>query len=513
VNGAESALRTAAHAGIDVCFANPGTTELPFVAALEAVGAIRPVLGLFEGVCTGAADGYGRMTGRPALTLLHLGPGLANGLANLHNARRARTPVVNLVGDHATWHLAADPPLASDITSLARTVSTFVRTTRSASELSGDVAAAVAAACEPPGGVATLVVPADCQWEEAPGPPATPSPATGPAPVSEDAVGVAAKLLTGGSAVLLLGGPALHRPGLMAAGRVARATGCRLISEGFPARMERGAGLPPVERMGYFPEQVLGQLSGVTGIVLAGAAAPVAFFGYPSQPSSLVPTGADVCVLASPDQEVVGGLEALADALDAPNTGLTAELARPERPTGELSVATLGATVAHLLPEGAVVVDEAATSGVGYHHLSATAAPHTCLGLTGGAIGQGLPVATGAALACPDRPVVALQADGSAAYTLQALWTQARQSLDVTTVLCNNRSYRILQIEMARSGLAPDREAPAGLTDLSHPDIGWARLAEGFGVPAVSVDSADGLCRHLEAALGEGGPHLIEARL
>jgi acetolactate synthase-1/2/3 large subunit len=514
MNGAEALMRTASAAGVEVCFANPGTTEMALVAALDAVEPMRAVLCLFEGVCTGAADGYGRMADKPALALLHLGPGFANGIANLHNARRARSPVVNLIGDHATWHASADAPLTSDIVSLARPVSGWIRTVQSAKSLARDCAEAIAAAGSAPGQVTTLIVPADCQWEESGGP-AEPIARSGARAVSAEAVRRAAAALRSASKpVLFLGGMALREPGLRAAARVAAKTGARLICETFPARIERGAALPAPERLPYFPEQALEMLAPHDTMVLAGAASPVAFFGYPGMPSSLVPEGRTVEVLAEPTDDVAGALEALAQEVNAPREGYAvAERNRPQRPTAALNPMSAGAALAALLPDDAIVVDEAATTGLPYFIAAAGAARHTHLGLTGGSIGQGLPCATGAAVACPDRRVISFQADGSAMYTLQALWTQAREGLNVTTLLCNNRSYRILQIELHRSGVTePGRKAKA-LTDLSRPDIDWVAVARGMGVPGARVESADALVAELGRALREPGPNLIELML
>jgi acetolactate synthase-1/2/3 large subunit len=516
MNGAESLMRTAASAGIEVCFANPGTTEMPLVTALDTVSGVRAVLGLFEGVCTGAADGYGRMADRPALTLLHLGPGFANGIANLHNARRARSPIVNLIGDQPTWHLEFDAPLTSDIQSqsLAAPVSAWVRAAKSSRELSSDVAEAIAVALRPPGRVTTLIVPVDCQWGEAEAPAAR-RPVDRPEPFRDDAVDGARRALSeSGPGVLLLGGWALRARGLRAAGRIAAATGCRLVCETFPARLERGAGLPAVERLPYFPEQVTESLRGASTLVLAGAVEPVAFFGYPNVPSRLTPSDCAIEVLAHPEQDVPAALEALADALDAaPDAGEFASTQRPPEPRGALSPSSVGAVLARSQPEGAIVVDEAATSGMPYFLSAGATPPHTYLSLTGGAIGQGLPCATGAAIACPDRPVIALQADGSGMYTLQSLWTQAREGLDVTTLLCANRRYRILQIELARAGVAELGPQARALTDLSRPDIDWVRLAEAQGVPAARPESPEEFTRELERALREPGPHLIELLL
>jgi acetolactate synthase I/II/III large subunit len=515
MNGAESLIRTAVAAGVEVCFANPGTTEMALVAALDAVDGMRAVLGLFEGVCTGAADGYGRMADRPALTILHLGPGFANGIANLHNARRARSPVVNLIGDHTTWHTAADPPLASDIISLARPVSAWIRRVRSAGKIAADGAEAIAAARKFPGRVSTLIIPADCAWDPSPGPasPVAPEP---PPPVSEEAIAEAARMVRtgGGRVALFLGGRALRERGLQAAGRIAAAAGCRLMCETFPARVERGRGMPAVERLPYFPEQAIDALQGLDGIVLAGAPSPVAFFGYPNLPSSLVPKGCAVATLSEPEQDSALALEALAQAIGAPSdAALVASHAPLPKPSGALNAASIGQAIAVTMPEGTIIVDEAATTGLPFFVASADAPRHTYLGLTGGAIGQGLPCATGAALACPERRAIAFEADGSGLYTIQALWTQARESLNVTTLLCNNRSYRILQVELARSGVTEAGPKARSLTSLGNPELGWVGIARGMGVAAVRVESAEALTLELERALCEPGPNFIEMAL
>ncbi len=513
MNGAESLIRTAVAAGVDVCFANPGTTEMPLVAALDGVEGIRPVLALFEGVCTGAADGYARMADRPALTLVHLGPGFANGIANLHNARRAHSQIVNLIGDHATWHASADAPLTSDIVSLVRPVSAWIRSVRRANALASDTAQAVAAAQKYPGRIATLIIPSDCQWDPADGP-AQALAAEGPAPVPPQAVANAAQALRAGhKAVLFLGGRALGERAMLAAARIAAATGCRLMCETFPARIERGAGMPALEKLPYFPEQALESLAQNASLILAGARSPVAFFGYPKLPSSLVPDGCAALTLAEPAQDVAAALDALADTLDAPRGKGLAALNRPPKPSGALNPASAGAAIAATMPEGAIVMDEAATSGQPFFAASAGAPRHSYLALTGGAIGQGLPCATGAAVACPGRRVIAFQADGSAMYTVQSLWTQARESLNVTTLLCNNRSYRILQVELARSGVTEPGPKARSLTSLAKPDIDWVRIARGMGVAAVRVDSADALVTELERAFAERGPNFIEMML
>lgn len=512
MNGAEALLRTAAAAGLDLCLANPGTTEMPLVTALDRVRGIRSVLGLFEGVCTGAADGYARVTGRPALTLLHLGPGLANGLANLHNARRAHSPVLNLVGDHTTWHRPFDAPLSSDIESLARPVSAWVQTSAEADALPADFSRALAAALLPPGQVATLVVPADCQWGDAAGP-ASPPPPAARAAVPAARVEAARSRLRAGRSALLLGGVALREDGLRAAARVGDACGATLLCETFPARLERGRGLPRTTRLPYFPEHASAALADFDVVLGVGCPEPVAFFGYPGGRSRLVPQEKWLS-LAAVGEDVVAALSDLADALGAaPRPAPGPQPALPGLPSGRLDAERLGAVLAARQPDGAVVVDEGATSGAPWWQLADAAPPHATLTLTGGAIGQGLPCATGAALARPERPVIALQADGSGLYTLQALWTQAREGLHVVTLVCANQRYRILQIELARAGVAEPGPKALALTDLGHPQLDWVSLARGFGVPATRVESADQLDRALSGALAEPGPHLIEALL
>lgn len=511
MNGAEALMRTAVASGVDVCFTNPGTTEMQLVAALDAVPEMRAVLGLFEGVCTGAADGYGRMTDRPALTLLHLGPGFANGIANLHNARRAHTPIVNLIGDHATWHLENDPPLASDIESLARPVSTWVHRSRTSRDLAADGARAVAAALSPPGGGATLVVPNDCAWDEAPGATAPVAPEEA-AVVGDSVVEACARVLESGEPTrLLLGSRALRVPALRLASAIARKTGCALLSDTFVARLERGADLPSVPRLPYFPEQLRESLEGTAHLLVCGTREPVSFFGYPDGVGRPVPTSCRVHLLAGPADDVEVALAALAERVGAKPSAEPRRGEPPGAPSGALNPAAIGQALAALQPEGAIIMDEAATTGFPYGAMSQDCPSHTVLGLTGGAIGQGLPCATGAAVACPDRPVIAFQADGSGMYTLQSLWTQAREGLDVTTVICANREYRILRVELARADIQTPGPKADSLTQLRSPELDWVSLSAGMGVPAVRVESADALIKELGRAFAEPGPHLIEA--
>jgi acetolactate synthase-1/2/3 large subunit len=516
MNGAESLLATARAAGIDLCLANPGTTEMPLVRALDAEPGIRPVLGLFEGVVTGAADGFGRMAGRPAMTLLHLGPGFANGIANLHNARRAGTGIVNVVGDMATWHRPYDPPLATDIASLAHPVSDWFRATQRPEDVPGDTADAVAAARAGGGGIATLVVPADCLWSPS-GPAASPRPAAPRAEVPGELVAEAARVLTGdGPVALMLGPQLLTEDGLALAARVAARTGARLVTEKFPARIERGRGRPGPARLGYFPEQAAASFAGIRQVVLVGTHAPVTFFGYPGVPSSEVPAEATTLQLAGPGDDAAAALAAVLERLPDGSAGSHErpdDAPVPQPGSGPLTPDSAGATLAALQPENAIVVDEALTNSAQYWAAAAGAAPHTALTLTGGAIGQGLPSAVGAALACPDRAVVAYQADGSGLYTAQSLWTMAAESLDVTVVVCANRRYRILQAEQRRDGVERPGPASTRFTDLGSPPVDWVALAGGYGVPGVQVSTAEQLADALRRATGEPGPHLIEALL
>jgi acetolactate synthase-1/2/3 large subunit len=513
VNGAQALMATLVGAGVDVCFMNPGTSEMHFVAALDSVPAMRGVLALFEGVATGAADGYARIAGRPAAVLLHLGPGLANGLANLHNARRAGSPVLVIVGAHATGHVRYDAPLQSDIEALARTVSGWVRTSGTTRDLGQDAVRAVAAASA--GQIATLILPADVSWDEG----ATPA-RTAPHPhphahlsstiVDDSQVASVIDLLSS-RALLFLGGRALSERGLRAASRISAATRARLLAETFPARMERGAGLPAVDRLAYLAEQAEGQLAGVGHLILAGARSPVSFFAYPGRTSDLVPVGCSVTVLADRDQDAEAALEQLADLVAAGTApALAAPAVRPAEP-GPLTAISLANTIAASLPEHAIVADEANTSGFALPMALTCAPRHSLLTLTGGSIGQGMPVATGAAIAAPDRPVVSLEADGSALYTIQALWTQAREQLDVTTVLINNAAYAILRMELARTAAGQAGPLASRMLDLSDPTPDFTSISAGLGVPAVRVTTAEDLDQALRRAYAEPGPHLIEA--
>jgi acetolactate synthase-1/2/3 large subunit len=514
MNGAEVLIETARRGGVEVCFANPGTTEMPLVAALDKAPGVRAVLGLFEGVCTGAADGYARMTGRPAATLLHLGPGFANGLANLHNARRARVPLVNWIGDQTTDHLAFDAPLTSEI-SLLTDWSGWTRAVKSVGEMAEASAASVAAAMGHPTRIASLIIPANCQWDAALAP-ITPARRVAAPTASPELVREAARLLRAGGGCVLLGGDALGTRGQLAAARIAAACGATVLVETFPARMERGRHLPSFAGLPYFPEQGRAALAKALSVVLAGAREPVGFFGYPNEASRLAPPGAPQLALADPDAGVdaIAALEALADELGAPEKLELAQRGAEPFAAKGANITSLGRALASLQPENAIVVNEAATSGLPWNAgFAPNAAPFTMLGLTGGAIGQGLPNALGAAIACPDRKVIAFQADGSGLYTVQALWSMARESADVTVIVCANRKYRILQAELARAGIAEPGPKARDLTDLSRPTIEWTALAKGLGVTAVSATTDTEFVHALRRALATPGPNLIEAVL
>jgi acetolactate synthase-1/2/3 large subunit len=541
--------------GVDVCFANPGTSEMHFVAALDSAPQMRAVLCLFEGVVTGAADGYARIAGKPAATLLHLGPGMANGLANLHNARRAGSPVVNVVGDHATYHQKLDAPLQSDIDALGHWLTGTVHRPASSAELAATVDTAIAAADL--GRIATLVLPADLSWSDAEtdAPPSTPlsdreqevvrlveqgysnreiaekltvSARTveghlyrvmtkfGPPSQWEsgmrqtgdvDVTGAAELLKTyGEKAVLLLGGSATTASGLRAAARISAATGARALVETFPARLARGRGVPNIARLGYFAEMAQEQLRGARHLILAGARSPVAFFAYPDLPGDLVPSGAKVHPVPS------GRLEEIADRLGAPEF-VDSPASPRELPSGPLRTDNWASVVGTLLPKNAIISDEANTSGLLLPDVTAASPPHDVLTLTGGAIGQGLPVAVGAAIAAPHRPVIAVQSDGSAMYTISALWTMAREQLDITVVILNNSAYAILQLELMRVGASGGGPKAQSLLDLSNPNLDFVAIAEGFGVPAKRATTAEELATHFSDAIAEPGPHLIDAVL
>lgn len=516
VTGAQVLWQELAASGVDTCFANPGTTELDLVRGLEGLQDIRCVIGLQENVCTGAADGYGRMTGRPATTLLHLGPGFANGIANLHNARRARTPIINIIGDHTSWHLPFDAPLTSDIESLARPVSGWVHRIESAVGVAAAANEAVRQSLSACGQGATLIFPADFQAEElASAPPRAPvKDAAVRAGETGDHDAAVERLRAGGRIVFLLGGggelSGLGARAQRATARLCAALGATAYAETFPSRSERGQGLPAFDRLPYFPEPARAVLDPSDLVVLAGALPPVTYFGYEGHPSALV-NDQRLLVIGGPGEAVADRLEALAEALGAP-VYEASSAPMPEQPQGELAPAKIAAVLARELPEGAIVSVEGGTCGYPFYAASAAALPHTTLTNTGGAIGQGLPVAMGAAIACPNRRVVCLLSDGSTQYTIQTLWSMAHEQLDVVVLIAANHQYAILRNELRRDGATLGKQAEA-LTALDSPCIDWVGLSNAYGVPATRAKTAEELVVQLRQAFVRRGPALIEMAL
>jgi acetolactate synthase-1/2/3 large subunit len=512
MNGAESLVRTLVAGGVDVCFANPGTSEMHFVAALDRVEGMRCVLGLFEGVVTGAADGYFRMKGKPASTLLHLGPGLANGLANLHNAKKANSGIVNIVGQHAVYHIGYNAPLTSDIEGLARPMSAWVRTSPDAKSVARDGAAAIAAARNRQ--IATLILPADTAWNEAGGIEQVQGESQG-ANYSPQAVENAAKVLRSGAPTLLLmTGSALTERGLALAAQIAGKSGCKVMGQTYNPRMARGRGRFSIDRIPYVIELALPILKDFKNIILVEANDPVAFFAYPNKPSLLKPQGCEVHRMTSVGENSVAALEALASALVAKPSDAkpqaTVELAKP---TGALTFPSIAQAIAMAIPENAIVVDESITTGRGFFPPTAAAAPHDWLQNMGGSIGFSTPLATGAALACPDRKVICMVGDGSAMYTLQSLWTQAREGLNVTTIVFANRIYQILRGEFDGVGAGEPGQRALDMLKIDRPTLDFVALAKGMGVAGRAVSSAEELVAALSEAIPERGPRLIEVQM
>jgi acetolactate synthase-1/2/3 large subunit len=509
MNGAESLVHTLIDNGVDTVFANPGTSEMHFVAALDRIPGIRCVLCLDEGVVTGAADAYYRIAGKPAATLLHCGPGLANGLANLHNAMRARSGIVNIPGDQATYHRPLDAPLTADTAGWARPVSAFVRAATTAARVGTDAAAAIEAARTYPGQIATLILPADTAWEEG-GAPATAAPPAPPPPVNERAIETAANLLRqGATTMLLVDGLALREAPLLDAWRITQHTGAKLIGPVSPARVERGRGRVPLMRIPYPVDPALESLAGIRNLILVGAVEPVAFFAYPGKPGHLKPEDCTLHVLSRPDEDGPAALAALVDMLDVPKIPAPDPGPRPAAETGSVAPEKFARSLAAIMPENAIIIDEAISFGRGFYPYTFGAPTHDWLQLTGGAIGAGIPMAVGAAIAAPARRVIALQADGSAMYTLAGLWTQAREKLHVTTIILCNRKYAILQHEFANVGANPGPTA-LSMLNLSSPDLNWKLLANGLGVPAGTAKNLDELNELLASSVATPGPFLIE---
>ncbi len=515
-NGADALCETLLAGGVDTCFANPGTSEMHFVAALDRKPAMRCVLGLFEGVVTGAADGYARMADKPAVTLLHTGPGLTNGLANIHNARRANSPMINVVGDHATYHLQHDAPLTTDIEMLARPMSHWVNTTKRAEDVSEDAARAIAVATAPPGQIATLILPADAAWNPAPSGIATIAPRAERKQAAPEKVRKAAEAIRANKrVVLLLSDVALRCDALKTAGRIAEATGVRILAQQANKRIERGAGRVVIERVPYPIDQAIALLKDVEVMITVGAKPPVGFFAYPGKPSVMTPPGCTIITLADRDEDLNHALSWLADELRINSQAKTtvAELKRPPLLTGKLTPDAIATAVAALMPDNAIICDESVTSGRNLFNFTRTTPPHDYLQLTGGAIGLGLPMTVGAAVACPDRKVIGLQADGSGMYTVQALWTLARENLDAVVTIFSNRSYAILHNELKNVGAGEPGRNARRMLDIDNPALDWVQMAKGMGVEGKKVSTAEDYAAALQAAVSRKGPFLIEAVL
>ena len=513
MNGAESLTKALAKEGVKVCFANPGTSEMHLVNALDSEAGIRSILCLFEGVCTGAADGYGRMTGKPAATLLHLGPGLANGISNLHNARKASTPIINLVGDHADYHRKYDSPLNSNITALASNVSSWMKSDSTSMSLSSDVIEALNSAINPKprpdGQISTLIIPANAAWEEGTDP-VRRSELKERGQISKTKIDKTVGQIDS-ECLILLGSDGLSVAARQAAGRISKKTKCRVAMSMFSEKIEHGFGLPVSERLPYFPEHVMAFLKGVKKIVLAGASKPVSFFAYPSLPSVPIPQEVEVLNLSRSYEDTTSALNSIVDILGLNDEAFsTYKKKKIQLSSSDLSSKTVGEIIATTLPKGAVICGD---SGGGFDAFEPcqNSLPHTWLNLTGGSIGQGGPVSVGAAVACPEKQIVALLGDGAAMYTLQALWTQAREKLNVTTVIYKNEKYRILEIEYWRLGVNKIGEKAGDLFNLGDPSIDFCALAKGMGVESVSVNTPDSFRTALEVAFAKKGPYLIEA--
>jgi acetolactate synthase-1/2/3 large subunit len=512
MNSADALLKTLIKNGLEVVFANPGTSEMHLVAAIDHHPEVRPVLGLFEGVVTGAADGYARMSGKAAANLLHLGPGLGNGFANIHNAKKARTPMLNIVGDHATYHLKYNAPLTSDLDGLANASSDWVGRSSSPDDLSFVGAEAWQAAHKFPGQIATMLVPADCAWGETDNV-GKKLDIQGPDSIDDALIDEAFKALSADkNTMLFLGGEFLDEESVTLAGKIATASGCRLATDTFVKRHRRGAGLTKVEPIPYFSELAEEFLTGVESMVFIGTRPPVSFFAYPGKKSFLSPEECKLIELASPFQDGKYALHALSDMLkgNSIDQHLIPENDVQAPTSGELNPTTLGPLFASLLPEDVVVCDEAATSGFFVTPHAWSAKPLDWLALTGGSIGQGLPLATGAAIGAPDRPVVCLHGDGGAMYTIQSLWTQAREGLNVTNLIFSNKAYAILQVELERVGALETGDRATSMLSLDNPEINWVSLANSLGVPAKRTLTVEEFHKAFSDGMNSEGPSLIE---
>lgn len=510
MTGAEALVTTLADQGVQACFANPGTSEMHLVTALDKEPRIRSVLCLFEGVATGAADGYARVSGQPAMTLLHLGAGYMNGGANIHNAKRAHTPMVNIIGDHAVPHLKYDAPLTSNILGLAGPNSIWIKSADTVADTGKLAQEAYVASFGPTAGPVSLLLPADSAWLPG-GDPVPPIEPPALRTVAADTIAAAAEHVRNHEkTVLVINGTALSEIGLQAAARL-KAAGLRILTDTFYPKMRRGAGVFAPERMQYFSEMAMADLEGTDLMITAGTGLPVAFFAYPDKPSLLVPEGCTTFDLGGPDTDSAASLAALADALGADDHAEMTALNLPEAPRGELTAATIGSSLARHLPDDALVSDDGVSNGLPSYLATQSARPHDWMMLTGGAIGQGIPLALGAAIAAPDRKVVCLSGDGAGMYTNQALWSLAREGADVTVIVFVNHSYRILNIELHRTGAGNPGPTAKNMLSIGEPNIDWVKLSESLSVPATEVKTAEQFDAAIALAMASTGPKLIAA--
>nr|WP_321441805.1 acetolactate synthase large subunit [uncultured Hyphomonas sp.] len=512
MTGAEALVSTLADHGVTACFANPGTSEMHLVTALDHEPRIKSVLCLFEGVATGAADGHARVTGGPAMTLLHLGAGYMNGGANIHNAKRAFTPMINVIGDHAVPHLRYDAPLTSNILGLAGPNSNWIKSADKVGDAGELAAEAWEASFGPVPGPVSLLLPADTAWTEGGKPGKTrakPSLRKPDAARIEDA---ARKLKDAKKPVVLINGTALTSEGLAQGARL-KAAGLRVMTDTFFQRQARGAGTFIPDRMQYFAEGAIADLEGADLMLVAGTQVPVAFFSYPGKPSVLVPEGCEPYIIGGPETDSAAILSALADAIGAKESAEFAELDIPGQPTGDLNAMTVGMALARQMPEGTFVSDDGVSNGLPCFLMTQKARPHDWMMLTGGAIGQGMPLALGAAVAAPDRKVLCISGDGAAMYTNQSLWSMAREEANVVNVVFVNHSYRILNIELARTGAGNPGPTAKSMLELGEPEIDWVKLAEAQGVEAQDAFTAEEFDTALERAFAADGPQLIAAHV
>lgn len=509
--GAQALVSTLANNGVTHCFANPGTSEMHLVQALDKEPRIKSVLCLFEGVATGAADGFARISGTPAMTLLHLGAGFGNGIANIHNAMKGHVPMINVIGDHATYHRKYDAPLTCDLETLVKPHSSHIGIVDSAL-IGGEIAAsAFEAATNHPNSPVSIILPADSAWNEGgiDGPKIS---LKSPSLVENSKIDEAIELIKNANKpVILVGGKTLGDEKALELFSRFKAANIRIMVDTFPAKLRRGGGLFEPDRMQYFGEMALDDLKNTDLMVIAGTQIPVAFFAYPNKPSILVPENCQTFELAARYEDSFEALSRIADALDLHIAPPKRELKTMPAPEGALNPFSCAQSLARHMPHNAIISDDAVTAGLPLYLATSNAKAHDWLFLTGGAIGQGLPVAIGAQMADLKRKTIALSGDGAGMYCIQSLWTMAREKLPIVTIIFANRSYRILNIEMARTEAGAMGETAKQMLSLESPALDYVKIAEGMGIMAKSVSDAKIFDEVLKEAIEANVPYLIEA--